>query len=135
MLDGLASPSHWLILLVLFVVFFGYKKLPDASKSMARSLRIFKSEMKGFHEDETPANPATQNAAPQQLPAAPPPAPSPAAVPGPGPVAAAPPVPTVPVTDAAPVPSAAPAPPTAPAPMSPSPAEHVAAGDGAAPHA
>jgi sec-independent protein translocase protein TatA len=69
---GLGEFSVWhvLIVAVVFVVLFGYKKLPDASKSLARSMRIFKSEMKNFHEDETPVNPATQEI--PSLPAAPP---------------------------------------------------------------
>jgi sec-independent protein translocase protein TatA len=33
-----------LIVLVVMLL-FGYKKLPDASRSLARSLRIFKSEV------------------------------------------------------------------------------------------
>ncbi|HEX3906720.1 MAG TPA: Sec-independent protein translocase subunit TatA [Mycobacteriales bacterium] len=60
MFDGAFSIWHLLIVAVVFVALFGYKRLPDASKNLARSLRIFKSEMKNFHEDETPANPATQ---------------------------------------------------------------------------
>jgi sec-independent protein translocase protein TatA len=69
---GLGEFSVWHILIVaiVFVVLFGYKKLPDASKSLARSMRIFKTEMKSFHDDETPANPATQEI--PSLPAAPP---------------------------------------------------------------
>jgi sec-independent protein translocase protein TatA len=31
---------------VVFVLLFGAKKLPDSAKSIARSLKIFKSEMK-----------------------------------------------------------------------------------------
>ncbi len=31
---------------------FGYKKLPDASRSLGRSLRIFKGEMKGMKDDD-----------------------------------------------------------------------------------
>ncbi|MGI8667621.1 MAG: Sec-independent protein translocase subunit TatA [Jatrophihabitans sp.] len=58
---GLDSPSHWLILAVVVVVLFGYKKLPEMSRSVGRSLRIFKTEMKGMGEDdsaraETPAD-------------------------------------------------------------------------------
>jgi sec-independent protein translocase protein TatA len=75
MFDGAFSVWHLLIVAIVFVALFGYKKLPDASKNLARSMRIFKSEMKNFHEDETPANPATQEI--PSLPAAPP-APAPA---------------------------------------------------------
>jgi sec-independent protein translocase protein TatA len=35
-----------IIVVVLFVVLFGAKKLPDSAKSIAKSLKIFKSEMK-----------------------------------------------------------------------------------------
>lgn len=45
-------PWHLLILVVVFLALFGYKKLPDATRSVGRSLRIFKSEMKGMHDDE-----------------------------------------------------------------------------------
>lgn len=39
-----------------FLLLFGYRKLPDASRSLGRSLRIFKSEMR-----ETTGNqPATE---------------------------------------------------------------------------
>ena len=38
----------WLILALVFVVLFGYKKLPDASRSIGRSMRIFKAETKGL---------------------------------------------------------------------------------------
>lgn len=44
-------PWHLVILVVVFLALFGYKKLPDATRSVGRSLRIFKSEMKGMHDD------------------------------------------------------------------------------------
>lgn len=34
------------------LLLFGYKKLPDASRSIGRSLRIFKGEMKGLEDDD-----------------------------------------------------------------------------------
>lgn len=73
MFDGAFSVWHLLIVAIVFVALFGYKRLPDASKNLARSLRIFKSEMKNFHEDETPATPPTQQltAAPVTPPATP----------------------------------------------------------------
>lgn len=42
----LREPSHILILILVLVVLFGAKRLPDSAKSLARSLKIFKSEMK-----------------------------------------------------------------------------------------
>ncbi|RNL87021.1 Sec-independent protein translocase subunit TatA [Halostreptopolyspora alba] len=41
-----------LILLLIAVVLFGAKKLPDLARSIGRSARILKSETKGFREDE-----------------------------------------------------------------------------------
>ena len=35
-----------------FFVLFGYKKLPDATRSLGRSLRILKTEVKSLHDDE-----------------------------------------------------------------------------------
>lgn len=50
---GLDAPSHWLILLIAAVVLFGgYKKLPEITRSVGRSLRIFKTEMKGMTDDD-----------------------------------------------------------------------------------
>ena len=50
---GLDAPSHWVILLIAAVVLFGgYKKLPEMSRSVGRSLRIFKTEMKGMTDDD-----------------------------------------------------------------------------------
>ncbi len=72
---GAVSPWHWLIVILVLVVLFGAKRLPDASRSIGRSLRIFKSEMKDMTNDEkaeqTGATPPPPAAAPQQLPPAP----------------------------------------------------------------
>jgi len=72
---GELSPWHLLILAAVFVLLFGAKKLPDAARSMGKSLRIFKTEIKGLHDDDQPgsAQPAqpARPAEPQQLTAAP----------------------------------------------------------------
>ena len=49
-------PGGWeLILIVLVImVLFGAKRLPDASRSLGRSMRIFKAETKGLRDDDTP---------------------------------------------------------------------------------
>lgn len=39
------GPWHLALILLGFVLLFGYRKLPDAARSVGRSLRIFKSEM------------------------------------------------------------------------------------------
>src|SRR3954447_1262719 len=51
---GLGAPELVLILLAILLL-FGYKKLPDASRSLGRSLRIFKGEMKGMKDDDSAA--------------------------------------------------------------------------------
>jgi len=63
---GFDSPSHWLIVIALAVVLFGgYKKLPEMSRSVGRSLRIFKSEMKGMTDDDAAREAADQERAQQ----------------------------------------------------------------------
>lgn len=52
----LREPSHILILLLVLVLLFGAKRLPDSARSLARSLRIFKSELKEINEDEKKKN-------------------------------------------------------------------------------
>lgn len=42
----LREPTHILLLVLVLVILFGAKRLPDSAKSVAKSLRIFKSEMK-----------------------------------------------------------------------------------------
>jgi sec-independent protein translocase protein TatA len=48
----LREPSHILLLLLVLILLFGAKRLPDSARSLARSLRIFKSEMKEINEEE-----------------------------------------------------------------------------------
>ena len=48
----LREPSHILILILVVVVLFGAKRLPDSARSLGRSLRIFKSEVKELNKDE-----------------------------------------------------------------------------------
>jgi len=51
----LREPSHILILLIVVLVLFGAKRLPDSARSLGRSMRIFKSEMKEMNTDEKKA--------------------------------------------------------------------------------
>ena len=43
---GLERPWHIIVLVLIVVVVFGAKRLPDSAKSVAKSLKIFKSELK-----------------------------------------------------------------------------------------
>ena len=48
----LREPSHWLLLILVIVLLFGAKRLPDSARALGRSLRIFKSEVKELNKDE-----------------------------------------------------------------------------------
>ena len=52
----LREPSHILILLIIVLVLFGAKRLPDSARSLGRSMRIFKSEMKEMTAEEKKTN-------------------------------------------------------------------------------
>lgn len=49
---GLREPSHWLLLILVVVLLFGAKRLPDSARALGRSLRIFKSEVKELNKEE-----------------------------------------------------------------------------------
>jgi len=40
-----------IVILVLFFLLFGARKLPDAARSLAKSLKIFKHEMRNLSEE------------------------------------------------------------------------------------
>ena len=46
-------PREIVILLVVVLVLFGAKRLPDSARSLGRSMRIFKSEMKEMKADDS----------------------------------------------------------------------------------
>ena len=49
---GGLQPWHWVIVIAVFVLLFGAKKLPDAARSLGQSMRIFKSEVKKMKDDD-----------------------------------------------------------------------------------
>jgi sec-independent protein translocase protein TatA len=51
--DLFDSPWKILIVVVVLIVLFGSAKLPVAARSLGKSMRILKTEMKSFHEDGT----------------------------------------------------------------------------------
>lgn len=63
---NLREPSHVLILLLVVVVLFGAKRLPDSARALGRSLRIFKAEVKdldsskGEEQDKKPPTTPTE---------------------------------------------------------------------------
>jgi sec-independent protein translocase protein TatA len=64
-----------LIIAIVILVLFGSRKLPDAARSLGRSMRIFRTEIKGMHDDDdqptapSAAQPTTSQSLPQSLPA------------------------------------------------------------------
>jgi sec-independent protein translocase protein TatA len=74
--DLFDNPWKILIVAVVIIVLFGSRKLPDAARSLGRSMRILKTEVQGMHEDDQSAQveaapaPAAQLHAPAQQAAA-----------------------------------------------------------------
>ena len=69
---GSLSPWHWAILAVVVILLFGAKKLPDAARSLGKSMRIFKSELREMqteNKEQAPSieSPATPAANPQPV--------------------------------------------------------------------
>jgi sec-independent protein translocase protein TatA len=64
--DLFDSPWKILIVAVVIIVLFGSRKLPDAARSLGKSMRILKTEVQGMHEDEA-APTTTVDAAPVQI--------------------------------------------------------------------
>jgi sec-independent protein translocase protein TatA len=103
---GLDAPWHWIVLIVLVVALFGYKKLPDASRALGRSLRIFKTEITGLTEDDKAREAAKKADAPGEVRTVTPP--SAPIVDVSKPVDSAPTVPSTPATANEPPPASAP---------------------------
>ncbi|WP_053874764.1 twin-arginine translocase TatA/TatE family subunit, partial [Campylobacter coli] len=49
-MGGWSSPSHWLIILLIVVLLFGAKKIPELAKGLGKGIKTFKDEMS--NEDE-----------------------------------------------------------------------------------
>ncbi|MER7892661.1 Sec-independent protein translocase subunit TatA [Micromonospora sp. NPDC048909] len=49
---GALKPWHIAILVVVLILLFGAKRLPDAARSLGRSLRIIKAETKSLQDDD-----------------------------------------------------------------------------------
>ncbi|BBZ33793.1 Sec-independent protein translocase subunit TatA [Mycolicibacterium confluentis] len=49
---GALSPWHWAVLAIVIILLFGAKRLPDAARSLGKSLRIFKAEVKELQSDK-----------------------------------------------------------------------------------
>ncbi len=57
---GSLRPWHIAVLVVVLILLFGAKRLPDAARSLGRSMRILKAETKGLAEDDVDAKAEAQ---------------------------------------------------------------------------
>jgi sec-independent protein translocase protein TatA len=48
------SPWKIMIVAVVIIVLFGSRKLPDAARSLGKSMRILKAEVQGMQDDDAP---------------------------------------------------------------------------------
>ena len=48
----LREPSHILILVIVLVLLFGAKRLPDSARALGKSMKIFKNEVKELNAEK-----------------------------------------------------------------------------------
>ncbi|MEV6824398.1 Sec-independent protein translocase subunit TatA [Amycolatopsis sp. NPDC051102] len=65
---------HLIILVLLVVLLFGAKRLPDAARSIGKSMKIFKAETKDLAGDKTASHEDAEPVETRQIPATPAPA-------------------------------------------------------------
>lgn len=53
MLSGLENPTHWLVVIVIALIVFGPKRLPELGRSLGSGIRGFKDSLEG--KEEVPA--------------------------------------------------------------------------------
>jgi sec-independent protein translocase protein TatA len=58
---GALRPWHIIVLVVVLILLFGAKRLPDAARSLGRSLRIIKAETRGLADDDVQAKAEAQS--------------------------------------------------------------------------
>ena len=59
------GPSELILILLIVVLLFGAKKLPELARGSGRALRIFKAETKGLMDDDDDVDAAKKT--PEQL--------------------------------------------------------------------
>ncbi|MGI3779579.1 MAG: twin-arginine translocase TatA/TatE family subunit, partial [Janthinobacterium lividum] len=68
---GFDQPVHWIVVAIAAALLFGgYKKLPEMARSAGRSMRIFKTELKGMADDDDARTAAKADADAQEAEAA-----------------------------------------------------------------
>ena len=62
---GRIGATEIIIIAVLLIVIFGWKRLPDAARSLGRSARVFKSEVDEMKQDDEAASRRHRRPGPQ----------------------------------------------------------------------
>jgi len=62
---GELSPWHWAIVVLIAVLLFGSRRLPDAARSIGRSARILKAELRDGSATPGPNEPPTPEPRPE----------------------------------------------------------------------
>ena len=62
---GLDNPIKIALIIVVLLLVFGAKRLPEIGRSLGQSMREFRSATKGLHDDETKAEAAPESPAAQ----------------------------------------------------------------------
>jgi sec-independent protein translocase protein TatA len=65
--DLFDSPWKILIIALVIIVLFGSRKLPDAARSLGRSMRILKREVSQMHDDDDTSGTSATAEAPAQI--------------------------------------------------------------------
>ena len=63
---NLFKPSHIIFLLIVVILLFGYKKLPDIARSVGQSMKVFKKEVKELRDEDEGKQPPAQIQQPQE---------------------------------------------------------------------
>lgn len=59
---GSLRPWHVIVVVAVLILLFGAKRLPDAARSLGRSLRIIKAETRGLADDDVNGKAEAQTA-------------------------------------------------------------------------
>ena len=59
---GIPSGSEWLVILLVVVILFGGKKIPELAKGLGKGIRNFKDEMKEGSAEEHASSEQPKNA-------------------------------------------------------------------------
>jgi sec-independent protein translocase protein TatA len=55
------GPGHWAVLAVVLILLLGAKRLPDVARSLGKSMRIFKSEIRELQNEGKSEDPPKPN--------------------------------------------------------------------------